>query len=140
MKLLLKRNPSTEHSTIGSLYIDDSFFCHTLEDEDRGLLQQDPESIKKKIYGKTAIPKGTYLVVMSYSPRFKTFLPLVLNVPGFIGIRIHAGNTSEHTEGCVLVGELHSDTFIKNSKKTLTKLLQVLNNVNKKEIITLTIE
>lgn len=94
MKLLLKRNRSTEHSTLGSLYIDGKFQCYTLEDVVRN----------KKIFGETAIPKGNYKVIINRSIRFGVDLPLLLNVPNYEGIRIHPGNTDKDTEGCILVG------------------------------------
>lgn len=82
--------------TIGKLYIDDNYFCDTLEDTVR------PKG--EKIYGKTAIPAGKYKVKKTYSPRFKKQLPEILNVPNFSGVRIHAGNTAKDTEGCILLG------------------------------------
>lgn len=82
--------------TIGKLYIDDNYFCDTLEDTVR------PKG--EKIYGKTAIPAGKYKVKKTYSPRFKKQLPEILNVPNFAGVRIHAGNTAKDTEGCILLG------------------------------------
>lgn len=82
--------------TIGKLYIDDNYFCDTLEDTVR------PKG--EKIYGKTAIPTGKYKVKKTYSPRFKKQLPEILNVPNFAGVRIHSGNTAKDTEGCILLG------------------------------------
>lgn len=58
----------------------------------------------KKIAGKTAIPEGRYAVAVTFSPRFKRWLPLLLHVPMFEGIRIHAGNSAEDTAGCILPG------------------------------------
>lgn len=82
--------------TIGKLYIDDNYFCDTLEDTVR------PKG--EKVYGKTAIPAGKYKVKKTYSPRFKKQLPEILNVPNFSGVRIHAGNTAKDTDGCILLG------------------------------------
>lgn len=70
---------------------------YTLEDEVR------PPSIKVK--NETAIPDGTYEVVLSMSNRFKREMPEIRNVPGFQGIRIHGGNTHQNTSGCLLVAE-----------------------------------
>lgn len=81
--------------TIGKLYIDDNYFCDTLEDVVRS---------GEKVYGQTAIPAGKYKVKKTYSPRFKKKLPEILNVPGFSGVRIHSGNTAKDTEGCLLLG------------------------------------
>lgn len=82
--------------TIGKLYIDNAYYCDTLEDTVRK-----PD---EKVYGKTAIPSGMYRVKKTYSPRFKKVLPEILEVEGFSGVRIHAGNTAKDTEGCILLG------------------------------------
>jgi hypothetical protein len=116
MRLTLKREEFTENSTIGSLYIDGEFFCYTLEDTLR----------KDKIKGETAIPYGTYQVILSWSPRFKRILPLLISVPNFDGIRIHPGNTKDDTEGCLLVGESKGKDIIYNSRKAFTKLFSIL--------------
>ena len=91
MKLRVKRIAKNSEYTIGNLYIDGEFFCNTLEDMDRGL--KDSQNLlyikAKKIFGKTAIPTGTYKVVMTYSNRFKKLLPLLVGVKGFDAIRIH---------------------------------------------------
>ena len=94
MILNLKRKNHTIECTIGALYVDDVFECYTLEDTVRDT----------KIAGVTAIPKGSYKVIIDMSNRFKRLLPLLLDVPGFEGVRIHPGNTAKDTEGCILVG------------------------------------
>lgn len=93
-ELLLQRRYFNEKYTIGRLSVDDEPFCDTLEDKVRdynmdGDLLDEGEG---KIYGQTAIPYGRYRIVVSYSPKFKRDLPLLLAVPHFTGIRIHAGN------------------------------------------------
>lgn len=88
------------HSTLGSLYIDGSWFCFTLEDPVRDL---GPDG-KGKIPGETAIPAGNYKVAIDQSTRFNRLMPHILDVPFFEGVRIHSGNTASDTEGCVLVG------------------------------------
>jgi hypothetical protein len=80
--------------TIGQLYIDGELFCFTLEDVVR----------EEKIPNETAIPTGTYEVVLETSPKFGPETVTVKNVPGFTGIRIHAGNTADDTEGCIILG------------------------------------
>ena len=117
MKLRLERKYKKEKYTIGNLYVDGVFFCNTLEDVDRGLTQETTalEIAEKKVYGETAIPTGTYKVVLDvYSPAFGKkdyykhfcggYLPRLLNVKGFNGILIHRGVHQDHTEGCILVG------------------------------------
>ena len=95
MELVLVRQQMDPDVTIGSLSLGRAWSCWTCEDTVRE---------GKKIPGKTAIPKGLYDVVITWSPRFKRFLPLLLDVPNFEGIRIHPGNYAEDTEGCILVG------------------------------------
>lgn len=95
--------------TIGVFIIDGQKFCDTLEDKVRILIDKNADGDfddqgEGKIYGETAIPAGIYDVVVTYSPTFKRELPLLLNVPGFSGVRIHSGVTAEHTKGCILVG------------------------------------
>lgn len=116
MKLKVIRKWCKAEYTIGELYVDGVKLCNTLEDTDRGLTAADDlKHIKAvKVYGKTAIPKGTYKVILSYSPKFgarswaKKYggkLPELLNVPGFEAVRIHVGNTPADTLGCLLVGK-----------------------------------
>ena len=138
MNILIKRIARKDNYTIGKLYINGQCFCDTLEDKDRGLKQSDNIiTIKtKKIFGKTAIPMGKYNVVLSYSPKFKKILPLVENVKGFSGIRIHQGNTADDTEGCIIVGRNKIVGMVTHSEDTLKALLQKLNV---DESITLTI-
>ena len=95
MKVEVKRTFKGPEYTIGKLYIDGHYLCDTLEDTVRNGV---------KIAGKTAIPAGTYKVKKTMSPRFKKVLPEILNVPGFTGVRIHAGNLASHTDGCLLLG------------------------------------
>lgn len=119
MEIVLKREVRTKSSTIGKLSIVGSpFNCHTLEDRDTALNQRSPlDEIKKvKVYGVTAIPYGRYELVINRSARFKKEMPLLLNVPGFEGIRIHSGNTDKDTEGCILLGKTRSADFIGNSR------------------------
>jgi hypothetical protein len=94
MNLVLTRRFFTAKSTIGSLDIDGAPSCWILEDPEREV----------KVFGQTAIPRGTYTIVIDYSQRFKRRLPRLLDVPNFEGIRIHPGNTPEHTHGCLLPG------------------------------------
>lgn len=79
-----------------------------------------------KVYGQTAIPAGTYQVVLNQSPRFKRVLPLLLNVPGFEGIRIHPGNKAEDTDGCILVGDAPAPDWLGQSKVAFDRLFAKL--------------
>lgn len=96
--------------TIGKLFEGEAYFCDTLEDPVRELkdLNHDGDfndSGEGKIHGQTAIPAGTYEIKMTYSERFQKLMPILLDVPGYSGIRIHSGNKPEHTEGCILLGK-----------------------------------
>jgi hypothetical protein len=112
MVIKIKRLHKTDSSTIGELTIDGKFECYTLEDKERDV----------KIKCETAIPKGTYKVIINQSNRFKKLLPLLLNVPNFEGVRIHPGNTNHDTEGCILVGRTRSKDFIGQSRKAFATL------------------
>lgn len=122
MKLKLKRLYKKDNYTIGKLYINDKYFCDTLEDTVRKL-----NTINDKIKHKTAISEGIYKVVVTMSPKFKRLLPLLLNVPFFTGIRIHKGNNENDTSGCILVGENKIKGKVINStyyEKKLVELMQ----------------
>lgn len=143
MKILVKRIAKRPTYTIGRLFINDKYYCDVLEDKDRGLTQDMPLSKIKsiKVPNETAIPTGTYKVIVNVSPKFKRNLPRLLNVPGFDGILIHRGNTEKSTSGCLLVGENKIVSKVINSTEwelKLTKLL--LETQNKKEDIEITIQ
>lgn len=112
MNLLLQRLPSDAHRTHGDLYIDGQWACYTLEDPVREV----------KIKGETAIPAGTYRITMEHSPRFGPSTLTVKEVPGFTGVRIHAGNTEAHTKGCPLVGQVRAEASILQSRAALAEL------------------
>ena len=108
MKIKVKRYDFKDTYTVGRLYIDDVYFCYTLEDKVRE---------GAKVNGQTAIPAGTYDVIIDDSARFGKPMPHILNVPNFTGVRIHAGNTSKDTDGCILLGHTYAGKdFIGNSK------------------------
>ena len=125
MILELKRIHKTKNSTIGELFIDGIFECYTLEDIERNV----------KIKSETAISKGTYDVIITPSNRFKRDLPLLLNVPNFEGIRVHAGNTNHDTEGCILVGQTKSKDFIGGSRIAFQNLFAKLKKAKNIKII-----
>ena len=131
MKLLLKRIALRDTYTIGKIYIDGEYFCDTLEDKVRDLNKNGVfDGDEKKVYGETAIPYGTYKVILSYSPKFKRILPELLDVPSFTGIRIHRGNTQNDTAGCLLVGENKVRGKVLNSTYWEKKLIEKLEGKN----------
>jgi len=120
MKLHLKRVSFTSNSTIGELSIDNVFECYTLEDMVR---QVEGQPVAQwKIPNFTAIPRGTYPVIINYSPHFECDMPLLLNVQGYEGVRIHVGNTDKDTDGCILVGATQGKDFIGHSRDEFAKL------------------
>jgi len=141
MELKLYRKIYSKNSTIGELFINGTFYCFTLEDLCRDLNRdgdlKDPG--EAKVYGKTAIPAGRYQVIINMSNRFKKLMPLLVNVPGFEGIRIHNGNTPAHTEGCILVGATKAVDFVGKSVDTFQRLMIRLNAIAKVETIFITI-
>jgi len=124
MELELKREIFTDISTIGSLTIDGKFECYILEDKDRGInntltLEQ---ILRVKVYGKTAIPYGRYEIDWTMSARFKVMMPILLNVVGWSGIRIHKGNTEIDSLGCLLCGTRKITNRITESTIATNKL------------------
>lgn len=129
MKLKVGRFKSKNGVTIGELWMDGKFFCYTLEDTIRPIMA--------KIYGNTAIPQGTYTLIVSYSNRFQKYMPEVLNVSGFKGVRIHTGNTIADTLGCLIVGERTDGKVLFDSKLAYDRLLAEIKTVEQKEKITI---
>lgn len=129
MKLTLKRIALRPTYTIGKLYIDDVYFCDTIEDTVRDLNKNGKfDNGEKKVHSKTAIPYGTYEIKWTYSPRFKKYTPQLMNVPSFEGIRIHAGNTSADTEGCLILGKNKYVGKVLNSRATINKFYPIIKN------------
>jgi hypothetical protein len=125
VKITTKRNLLGTEATIGRLSIDGVPYCDTLEDVDRKL-EGDPDA---KVYGATAIPRGTYRVEVSHSPHFGRDLPLLVDVPGYAGVRIHPGNCAADTEGCILVGRANgSADFIRNSRAAFDPLFGMIQS------------
>lgn len=134
MKLELKRRFKRPKYTIGSLFINGVYECDTIEDVDRGLTDSmSVDEIKaKKIYGRTAIPTGTYKIDMNtVSPKFKDRswakfcggkLPRLIDVKGYEGVLIHVGNKAEDTLGCILVGYNKIKGQVINSTATFQEL------------------
>ena len=148
MELILERIAKRKAYTIGRLSIrqqvddeylpgyEDHYFCDTLEPTWR-----DYEHGAYKVKGRSAIPEGRYAVVISYSPKFKQWLPILLGVPKFEGIRIHAGNTAKDTEGCILVGQNREVGKVLDSRKWLNELKQkIVEAKDRGEAVWLTIK
>ena len=150
MKLVLKRINNQDNYCEGKLYIDGIYQCDVIEDVDRGLTNEMSvtEIQSKKVYGETAIPKGTYQITLDVvSPKFKdrswaTFcegkLPRLLDVPGFEGVLIHTGNEASNSLGCLLVGQKTKDGWVSNSTQTFKDLYYKLKQAT--DQITITIE
>lgn len=141
MKLTLKRIALKPTYTIGHLYIDDKYFCDTIEDKVRDLKKE------PKIKGQTAIPYGTYEVITNViSPRFKDRswakpyggkVPRLVHVPGFEGVLIHPGTDQNSTSGCLIIGQNKIKGKVINSQKTFYALMSKLKD---QKNITITIE
>jgi Family of unknown function (DUF5675) len=119
----LIRRIFTDRSTIGELSVHGVFECFTLEDKVRPI----------KIKGETAIPAGTYEVAVTFSNKFQKFLPLLLDVPNFDGIRIHTGNTPRDTLGCILVGQGKGVDSISSSRLAFAPLFEKIQAVVRTE-------
>jgi len=127
MELILERKELNDKSTIGELSINGVTECYILEDAVRDI----------KIDSKTAIPYGRYKIIVTKSVRFSkmaghdVYLPLLLNVPGYEGVRIHSGNKPEDTEGCLLPGTTKGTNQVLNSKTAFIKLNDKINEALK---------
>ena len=142
MKLKLYRKYRKNGYTIGLLYADGKFVCNTLEDTDRGLTSamSERQIASIKVKGKTAIPTGVYSIIVTYSPRFKKQMPLLYNVKGFEGVRIHSGNTANDTEGCILCGKNTEVGKVTSSRIWTEKVYELINNaIRKRESVTIEI-
>lgn len=154
MELKVKRKAFEKDYTIGDLFVDGKFVSNTLEDTDRGLTQDMPlEEIQaKKVYGKTAIPKGTYEIDMNtVSPKFKDRswakpyggkIPRLVNVPGYEGVLVHVANQASELAGCLAVGNNSIKGMVTDSTRTFHTLMSkyLLPAKVQGERITITIE
>ena len=120
MKIKDDRIYKGESYTIGNMYLNGEYFCDTLEDAIRPV----------KIPNETAIPAGIYKVEVTYSPRFKRNLPLLVDVPNYTGIRIHNGSNKDHTSGCILVGFNTSKGILSDSRKISDQLTEKLKSLS----------
>ena len=148
MELILERIAKRKTYTIGRLYIqrrvddeylagtENQYFCDTLEPTWR-----DYEHGAYKVKGRSAIPEGRYPVVITWSPKMKQWLPILLGVPKFEGIRIHAGNTAEDTEGCILVGKNREVGKVLDSRIWVQRLKRkIVEAKDKGEAVWLTVK
>ena len=139
MRVEVKRFEFATNYTVGKLYIDGDYICYVLEDAVRQVEGQ-PVS-QWKIQDETAIPRGTYKMIMSMSNRFKKVLPELLDVPGFSGIRIHTGNSDKNTSGCLLLGTNRAGVdWISGSTAAFILFMNKIKwAIDRKEDITVTI-
>ena len=135
MKLVLERDVKAPLFTLGKLYIDGQFAVFTCEDTMRQKPGIPVEHWKRD--GETAIPRGTYRVIITFSNRFKKHLPLLLDVPGFSGVRIHAGNTAGDTEGCILIGTGRVKAGVSNSRLAMSVFMPRLEEGLKNGVATI---
>ena len=143
LQITVTRHSPRPGYTIGRMDINDTKFSDTLEDTDRGLTQDMPlDEIKRiKVYGKTAIPKGTYKVSVRYWQKHKIYVPFIHDVPGFTSILIHSGNTPEDILGCILVGENTIKGRLTNSRPYMTRLTKLCQEaIRRGEPIRITIK
>ena len=152
MKIKLIREVKTDLSSIGSLYINDKYFCKTLEPFDVGL---DEHSTLADIYEakharKCAIPTGNYTIsVNQTSPRFGKLapysdfggiVPRYEGIKGFAGVLMHIGNFPKDTDGCTLVGKYAKENAVTDSRVTWLALMDILTKVPKVERIYINVE
>jgi hypothetical protein len=111
MKITQTRYNFGQDFTLSKLFIDDVWFkgCpYILEDTVREITGTPVAQWKVK--NETAIPVGTYEVKKTWSGRWSQLMWEVTNVAGYAGIRIHPGNTSHDTEGCLITGKERDET------------------------------
>ena len=135
MLIQVGRDIQTTRTCTSNVHVDDEWQCYFLEDPVREKLINGkwvwrPEF---KIPKKTAIPSGTYPVIITLSRRFKRLLPLIVDVPDFVGVRIHPGNDAEDTEGCPLPGQSRRGDWVSSSVKAFDPLFEMIASALEKE-------
>jgi hypothetical protein len=147
MQIKVIRKENHGDTIIGEMYIDNKFFCYTLEDRDNGWVKEDGAAIimETKVYKNNCIPSGAYKIILSYSVKLKRFLPLILDVPAYKGIRIHKGTSKDWTSGCVLVSKRRHKTNPKKldlgvTASTENELVKILTKANYTEPLSIIIE
>ena len=131
-KIVLKQNDNEEKAVSKQKIKEEravpEWFCNTMEPTARKLTSRMPQTVirRHKIIGKTAIPTGRYRILITRSRRFGRWLPLLLNVKGFEGIRIHAGNKPEDTRGCILLGFNRRKGYVLDSTRCVLTLVKMM--------------
>lgn len=147
MEIRIRRTYTGTDYTIGHLYVDGTYFCDTLEPPVRTLPAVCPDTAKgytctckEKVWGKTAIPYGTYPLAVMWSPKFRARMIRLLKVPHFSGILIHQGNTVKDTAGCILVGRNTQKGKVLDSTQTMRTLRSLVWKALERENVTLTLQ
>lgn len=130
MKVTVIREPvvhiaNAEAFTPGRMYVNGLPFAHVCEDEDRRL---ESEGIEVKVYGRTAIPRGTYPMTVTFSQRFQKELPYIAGVDGFEGVRVHGGNRAEHSSGCLLIGQIPTASGVAQCAVVVQRLIAMIKS------------
>lgn len=121
---LIRDNDPAERHNFGKLFVDSEYFGETLEDKDRHL-----ETGGEKVDGDTAIPRGRYRLTLTPSKRWNgKLMPLVCDVPGFDGVRIHGGNTEHDTLGCPLLGQIRTTNGVANCAGINERFINLLSS------------
>lgn len=126
MKVIVERFIFNKTYTMSRVYVDGEFFSFALEPYDASITKETPvEDIKelKEKNGKIAVGLGEYELVYTWSNKYKKMLPLVKDTPGFSGVRIHSGNTSDDTRACLCPGKFLRNGYVCESRATMTKLI-----------------
>jgi hypothetical protein len=137
MELILERKIHNPDSTEGNLYVNRKWFCHVIEDKIRA--KPGKWNKKLKVYAKTAIPYGTYPVMVTWSPKFRRQLTAILNVPDFEGIRIHSGVNERSSAGCPIISYINDDgpkgikNAVINDPKAMNDLVKLVEKAQKTE-------
>lgn len=134
MEIKLIRKYYQAKYTIGRLYINNRFFSDCLEPPSQHLTERcSMDTIQNaKNKGYRAIPTGRYRILITRSRRFGRWLPLLMNVKGFEGIRIHAGNKPEDTRGCILPGFNRSKGYVLDSTRCVLTLVKMMTEAMEK--------
>lgn len=127
MEVRIERFLFDKKYTMSRMYVDDEFFSFGLEPYDASINIDTPIDtileLKAK-YGKIAIPLGTYNLIYNWSNKYKKKLPLVLDTPGFAGVRFHSGNTVDDTKACLLLGKFYKNGWLYESRNTVDKFIK----------------